>query len=65
MTQPELRSCWYRVVHDGKAEDRVGMFHEWGMESPAENTPCSIGIVEDCETHAVVTVPPEFIKFIS
>jgi len=66
MTLPETRQCWYRP-YTGPWKDQWigGLFHQWGTEAGAVEGDgnYSIGLVEDGQSHAVVTPTPERIHF--
>lgn len=55
-----MRSIKFRKAEQGKLID--GLFHEWGVVSTFENSPNTVGIVED-ESGKVHHVYPEFIQF--
>jgi hypothetical protein len=56
-----LRACWWRRARADKW--RYGDFHAWGFEAPSETVMLSVAIVEDCETHAIVSVEPTNVHF--
>lgn len=66
MTRPETRACWYQP-HKGprKGKWTAGLFHQWGTEPACcEGDGCySVAIIEDNQTHAIVTIMPDQVHF--
>lgn len=66
MVDLKLRPCWYKPYEGTYANQWMpGEFHEWGTEMSRKKGmgTFSVGIVEDSDTRAIVTIVPKRICF--